>query len=196
MSFTTQQDSIPIYDTSAVWKARVVNTRHLIRHGPKAWSNGRKRGASGKSHDPPLATKGPAEVEAFREELLLRSPRPDVIICSPFLRCRETAKILSEGNESLIKIEPRLREMLGNWSKRQHLIQLEPETWEAIKGQRLCESWSAFNSRIEEMANELCKLPANQNIWVVCHGVVIQELSKRMPAFCSEVHLFESDCDK
>lgn len=137
----------------------------LIRHGHKGWKNGRRPPDKvGYSHDPPLED----DLEDVRVAL---GSLPERIICSPFLRCRQTAEQVSQGQVP-IEYDPDLREYLGNWKKRK--ISLDPTTWDLIKGEKVIENYWEFQQRMERIRE---KGYLQQRIWVITHGMVIEHLT-------------------
>lgn len=85
---------------------------YLMRHGEKCYDNGKNYY---QELDSPIK---PNQVEIITQTLIEAKSRgvsPDKIICSPFLRTRQTAQIVSNfyGNIE-IEIETRIGEYLGN----------------------------------------------------------------------------------
>jgi broad specificity phosphatase PhoE len=81
-------------------------TLYVVRHGRVA-----SRPAD--PHDPELSDEGQSQAVAVAEELRTRLPGKLPILCSPLLRCRQTAAPLSAiwGIEPVV--EPRIAEVPG-----------------------------------------------------------------------------------
>lgn len=142
----------------------------LIRHGKKKWKNG-TRTNDGYSFDPPLIDG--EDIVSLRDSLLQTSGEPVSIFCSPFLRCRQTAEILSE-EQIPIRIVPDLREYLGNWNGRHRRVDLDPETQRHIRGP-VVESFNDFKHRAIHLDRYL-----QPNVWIVSHGLVIETLYEHL----------------
>ena len=87
----------------------------IVRHGVTEHSVQRRFSGSGGAFDPPLLPQGIAQAEAAAIELERRGGG-DVLVCSPMLRTRETARILGDR----IGLEPVVVEGLeegrfGEW---------------------------------------------------------------------------------
>jgi len=128
----------------------------LIRHGKKAWNNGFSRGKY--PFDPPLVRD---------HEIQIPEGIPERIVCSPFLRCRQTAQILSDHTGAPISIDSNLREYLGNWTN-VPLQYIDPETSRHIQ-EPLIETYEEFRNRVLRARHYL-----NQNVWIVTHWIVIR----------------------
>lgn len=70
----------------------------LIRHGETDWNvEGRYQGQA----DPPLNERGRAQAHELADEL--RSIELDVLYTSPLRRCVQTAQILADGWEEILR---------------------------------------------------------------------------------------------
>lgn len=144
----------------------------FIRHGKKAWKNGERA-----SFDPPLL-----DGNDVRQLVTPGIKRPERIICSPFLRCRQTALILSDLLGGLdIEVDSDLREYLGNWPQSQ--ILLEPTTQSYILGQ-VTESFEVFQERVLRV---LKKSYFYDKVWIVTHGIVIRTLAEAYGKPCPQI---------
>jgi broad specificity phosphatase PhoE len=84
----------------------------FIRHGEKAYAN--SKGPEGQpSHDPPLTKDAELAISKKREELTSKYGKPKSIMSSPYLRARETSRILSGGDVEIMNISS-LSEFLGH----------------------------------------------------------------------------------
>ena len=114
----------------------------LIRHGKKKWTNGRKPlNIVGSQFDPPLIPGQSFDLTGIE--------RPTQIICSPFLRCRQTAALLANG--ASIVIDSDLREYLGNWHRRD--VSVNSDTQRHIR-EPLVESFDEMKSRVLQTINK------------------------------------------
>jgi len=129
----------------------------LIRHGTKQWNNGHPT-LNGCPFDPPLIT-------GYSLDIPLN--RPEMVVTSPFLRCRQTAELIANG--APIYIDSDLREYLGNWEK----VWVLPETQRAISWP-LIETFPQFNRRVSKIPN---KSYYRDNVWIVTHGLVIKKVT-------------------
>ena len=77
-------------------------TIYLIRHG-ETFGNQKKRYIG--TTDEPLCHSGRCFLAQIREKH--RYPIPDLLYCSPMLRCRETAEILFPGVEQHLEADLR-----------------------------------------------------------------------------------------
>lgn len=167
---------------------------HLIRHGPKAWDNGKKprfTDLDGESHDPPLDYDNlEADLKCMRlaDRILNQEDAPTMILSSPFLRCRQTAELMNSRmifhNEDHLTIipNPLFREYLGNWKTDQ--IRITEETNQLLhRDTKLCEDWADFELRMQQ-ACQFVKhtfdsvVDSNESIWIISHRIVIRELKR------------------
>lgn len=156
---------------------------HLIRHAPKAYDNGRKQPwQAGASHDPPLADQAAANKACeLANRLLLQEDDPGLVLSSPFLRCRQTAKCMGAGDD--LFVSPLLREYLGNWETRKHQIRITNETESYLLDDTiLVETWPEFRSRSELCADWLIYvlqyLSDGRSVWVITHGSLMKQLNR------------------
>jgi broad specificity phosphatase PhoE len=164
---------------------------HLIRHAPKAWDNGRGPPAdwssAGASHDPPLAPEGQRKATLLGERLVAQEDEPAIVLCSPFLRCRETAELMAGQlvSEQQPMVCPLLREYLGNWAGRESEIDLTLGTVHSLGcADLVVESWAEFANRTDNAAAYLAFLLDNfaggHSIWAVTHGTVMRRVYRRL----------------
>jgi len=147
----------------------------LIRHGIKQWKNGHKpKYVQGFNHDPPLTAFQPVLINT-KYQLIYMYGLPDKIICSPLLRCRQTAMILSQFSNKHIPIfvDELLRSSLGKWERKD--VGISPDTLQYITDNNLVETQSQFNNRVKQILNQTY---IYENVWIVTHSSVISELTK------------------
>lgn len=98
----------------------------LLRHGPKQYNNTYYR---------PYGLDSPLDHHHFPDLTPLQRQLQEMeftqIICSPFLRCRETAALIRElkGENIPIRIDTRLTEYLGHHPPR-NMKDIHPSTWD------------------------------------------------------------------
>lgn len=163
---------------------------HLIRHGPKAWDNGRGGPVDhldeGETHDPPLDWLNGAghRVDHLSAQLLAQEDEPAAILSSPFLRCRQTAEILAQRLEEPMLIDcSLLREYLGNWRGSSRPVRITQQT-DALLGKEdsIVENWEKFSQRAHSTAEWLIFLLDNlcdgRSLWVVTHGALMRKVNR------------------
>ena len=153
----------------------------LVRHGEKVYGN---RDRMPKvdcntgapilklyQHDSPLTQSAVEDILEVREECLEQFA-PEYIVCSPFLRCRQTAQILS-GGQIPIYIDASLREFLGNADENK--IEIDPITQQhtATSNLKLKETEDEFIQRCKQIPKLDFWKPG---VWIVTHGFVIKTL--------------------
>lgn len=153
-----------------------------IRHGEKAYSNGNSEKFP---LDPPLTEKGKIDAKEKFTQLLLAYGHPEVIICSPFLRTRETAEIAVEviynNNNVLVPMifSNNIGEYLGNQTKiLPQFLKEETLNYNPI----LMESWQQFIERTKpHNIPNICKA------WYISHGLTIQHIIKHHKQHLNDV---------
>ena len=134
----------------------------LIRHDPKEYANNKG-----------LPKFDPAIIENVNEinvnDLILTEFKPDIIITSPFLRCRQTCTRYYENITPII--DPLFSEYLGNW-KDHNVEHFDEKTWEYIHD-------FSFESNIVDFRKRLSmlKLDKTKNILIVTHGFALTILN-------------------
>lgn len=151
-----------------------------IRHGEKKFKNG--RGMIGYyKHDPPLKDNFLHKINIVGHSIYLNQGLPDKIICSPFLRTRETSKRLQDFfflnyNKFIdIEINIDIGEYLG-WLKPVGLkAQVSEETSKYITPILGKEKIKDVEERCKKHVKSI---DASQNLLIVTHGIVIEFLHK------------------
>lgn len=154
-----------------------------IRHAEKSYRNG---DSSEFSLDPDITVKGKENARHFFTKLLNKYGVPNRIICSPYLRTRETAKIAQDVIFDKLNInveitcDSTIGEFLGNhFDKdiRDHLQKetllynpVPPETWQQFCN-RICQHYNLTNLR------EIGINSAQKNIWYITHGLIIKSIA-------------------
>lgn len=152
---------------------------YLVRHGPKQWQNGKKPNFSyGFNHDPPIKTdEQTMKIVRHLRKNIISATDNQLIITSPFSRCKHTAELLSLGLVD-IKISFLLREYLGNWKNSRNI-----EVGEDLqKRKNLVESWSEFMGRIRNLSNFLSSLENSteyDSFIIVTHQIIIDQILRK-----------------
>lgn len=76
--------------------------RIYIRHGHKTHRNGKTVADGTYQHDPEITEQGKEEARKLAMNLIKRYGVPTIIVCSPFLRCRQTANELAKSVNSYV----------------------------------------------------------------------------------------------
>lgn len=146
--------------------------RILVRHAEKQEEKEYKI-------DPKIVV---ADVERARfrfESLLEQSGLPDKIICSPYERTRETAKIArdviyeSTGIQVPLSIDVELRDYVGTKKLQIAMLQrqIRPSTL-AFRFEK--ETWEQYEVRIRKFIDKMLKDNC-QNVWYITHGSFIKK---------------------
>lgn len=144
-----------------------------IRHAQKAYNNGASEQFS---LDPQLTEAGREASKAKFNYLVEHYGIPKKIICSPYLRARETAQIASEvildltGTKIEISCDPLIGEYLGHHKNKDINTCLHEET--LIHNPIPQEHWKQYSSRVGKHVRA-----AKPNIWYITHGLVIQSIA-------------------
>jgi broad specificity phosphatase PhoE len=153
-----------------------------IRHGEKKFRNG--KGSPGYyKHDPPLKHNCDPKINIVGHSIFLRYGVPDKIICSPFLRTRETAEklkdfFMSNYNKSIeISIDVNIGEFLG-WIKPPGLkAHVSDETLKYVKPILGVEKVKDVEERSKVHIQGIDK---SNNVLIVTHGIVIEFIHKHL----------------
>jgi probable phosphoglycerate mutase len=168
----------------------------LVRHGESAGNVARdlahERGLArisidaARDMDVPLSPRGREQAAAFGDWLAgERSSQPTVLLTSPYLRARETTRILAQ--KARLEIEPvvdeRLREReFGILDRLTHLgIEREYPQQAALRkaiGKFYHrppggESWCDVILRLRSFVDSICREHAGARVLAVCHSVVV-----------------------
>lgn len=128
--------------------------------------------------NPPYYLTEQGKEEAKLAGEVLKQDKIDCLFCSDILRCRETAKIISEiigYDKEKIIYDTRLRDL--NWGA--FGGKTKEEYWNFYNNDRIKafelaipggESWNQCQERIVRLFNEIEEEFQNQNILIVSHG--------------------------
>lgn len=153
-----------------------------IRHAEKLYDN--EKGPDGcRQHDPGLIMnlKLHKNIDYLVNNLIKNYGVPNKIICSPFLRTRQTMNLILEklNNKNNINIEysNNIAEYLGYCKSNNKHADVELETKHIMNIPILIgESIESLDSRVERHLNTV----ENQcgTIWVITHGIIISKIFK------------------
>lgn len=140
----------------------------LLRHEKKGWYNNKKPlEEEGFDCDPPIISTSQLEKN------LIKFKNVRKIICSPFLRCRQTAEFIQEkiGIDKII-IDPDLREFLGNQKGKN--LSLDPQTFDFIYNENIYETYEDFIVRIKKIERK--EYLYEKGVLIVSHSLVLKTL--------------------
>jgi len=149
-----------------------------IRHAEKLYNNG-KGPIGSKQHDPGIIDGESVKIKSLTNRLIKIFGYPDKIICSPYLRTRQTYNYIQEqiGNNIDCIYDENVGEYLGFCRKNKFFIipELEDETKKYIQKSLLFnETLYDLNRRvlnhIEEISSE------NKNVWIITHGIFMSKV--------------------
>lgn len=144
-----------------------------IRHAEKAYGNGK---SAEFSLDPHLTESGREASKVKFKYLVEKYGIPEKIVCSPYLRARETAQIAREiilnitGDKLEISCDPLIGEYLGHHKNKDISSCLHKET--LIHNPIPPEQWKQYSSRVRKHLRS-----AKSNIWYITHGLVIDSIA-------------------
>lgn len=133
----------------------------FIRHDPKKYNNGKGI---------PIFDPDLLETQSRLNSDILSNWKPEVIISSPFRRCRSTCKRYYPDINPIINND--LSEYLGHWNefKKFHFVN---ETWKHISKFNFHESIDELKSRVIRIESELI---VGKDTLIVSHGLCLQFL--------------------
>ncbi len=168
---------------NSIFKKKMKCDRIIwIRHAEKLYDN--EKGPDGcRQHDPGLIMnlKLHKNIDYLVNNLIKNYGVPNKIICSPFLRTRQTMNLIVEklNNKNNINIEysNNIAEYLGYCKSSIKRADIELETKHIMNIPVLIgESIESLDSRVERHLNDV----ENQcgTIWVITHGIIISKIFK------------------
>lgn len=139
--------------------------------------------AASYDHDAHITEEGAAEVPAMVKRLVKEFGFPSIIICSPFVRARETLKIIrsvlkkhKKFPELKFKIDKRLSRYFT--SEQQRNPSIRPDTQKHKPP--IYEHIDDFNTRLKGVMNNLASKGYAEKkgpvIWCVSHGLAVKKL--------------------
>jgi broad specificity phosphatase PhoE len=159
-----------------------------IRHAEKLYNN-EKGPPNSKQHDPGiiLDEETMIHIDTLVEELIKKYGKPNRIITSPFLRTRQTSKLITEVLNVKYKIDVnidtdiKIAEYLGFCNKdgKYNYADLEEETIQYFPSKvSLNENLISLHIRVENHINELYN--SKENIWILTHGIVMCKIYEKL----------------
>lgn len=148
----------------------------LVRHGEKDYKN--NKGPPGKPrHDPELK----CSERIIAKKILTyfyNHGFPDKIISSPFLRTRQTSKIIKKFLPLNIEIiiDKEVEEFLGFQKPIGKLADLDKETAKYTQPKLGIEKYNEIQNRILKFYTKI-KKNNQENILVITHGILINKLA-------------------
>jgi broad specificity phosphatase PhoE len=147
-----------------------------MRHGDKLFENGELDINKGHVDAPLTHGNDIKRQKAFMGNVKL-------IVTSPYLRCRQTAEIISDG-EIPIVIDQDLREYVRWSAERAYPPVVEPSTEDLLIDQdsedsqhvKIAESKKEFSSRVKRFAAKTWYF--QDNVLIVSHAAVLKNLAK------------------
>lgn len=148
----------------------------FIRHGPKKYRNNHNP-VGMPAHDPPLdCTNRLIIIKSL--EIFLKYNFPNKIICSPFLRARQTANIIKHilPLEVEIIIDKDVEEFLGFQKPYNGEADLDIETSKYTNVKLGVEKLDTLNKRAKNFYDKIKNM--EENILIITHGIFISQLAK------------------
>jgi broad specificity phosphatase PhoE len=158
-----------------------------IRHGEKQYDNGKGK-VGNYQHDCPLKEDINESIYTKVETLYRLYGFPSRIICSPFLRTRQTKDIMliklkeidKRSTESIkIQYDTYISEFLGFQKPVGEIADIEPETASHFKSKILLgETLKNLNYRVKTHIRELNLLfPSDYKVtWIITHGIILSNV--------------------
>jgi len=146
-----------------------------LRHGEKSHANG--KGVSGYSHDPELTSVGEEQIHQQTTYLLGSFAPPDAIVCSPFVRCCQSAMVMRNTIAMItgvlvpITTDRWIGEYLGNHPHIHLQTAVSPKTLEAKPV--IYENLKSFKRK---RMPTIIKRHLYSNCWYITHGIIIDHL--------------------
>jgi broad specificity phosphatase PhoE len=157
-----------------------------IRHGNKMYCNG-KAPEGYHQHDPPLKEDAKEDIYKKVNNLLYEFGFPDRIICSPFLRTRQTVEAILEqlylinvqkSSKITVEMDMNISEYLGFQKPYFSEADIDKETLDLSKTKILLgESLKSLNFRVKEHISKLNLTEGkSETIWVITHGIILNNI--------------------
>lgn len=118
--------------------------------------------------DPPIAADQTAPT-------YLEIDKYQLIICSPYLRTRQTVELLGQG-KLRYGLEPRLSEFVDSPKTGRY----HPGTLECQGIPEALETWEAFTARVEDFVASIRFLTPGIKVLIVTHGLVVKYLAQKL----------------
>lgn len=148
--------------------------RVYIRHADKAYENGKSDQVA---HDPGITREGRLRSANLTDDLIAKFGVPTLIVCSPYLRARQTAYAMANhmGKDIPIYCDVGLSEYLGNHRKAK--LDVMPST--SYFKPPHPENFYIFRKRVKKHNDMVCTSPLLDSVvWFISHGVFLREIGK------------------
>jgi broad specificity phosphatase PhoE len=156
--------------------------RIYIRHADKAYENGKSEHVQ---HDPGITPHGRLRTGVLTEELIGKYGLPTLIVCSPYLRARQTAYAMSQwinknypgigGGDIPIYCDVGLSEYLGNHRK----VSLDVMPSTSYFKPPHPENFYLFRKRVKQHNDRVRNSPLQHTVvWFITHGVLVREIGR------------------
>ncbi len=156
---------------------------YLVRHGESDFDRTEfTTSARGEQWDPPLSARGREQAGLLADRLRSMVP-PAAVYSSPLRRALETATAFADRAAMEVRIEEDLAEAhLGAWEGKRfeeilradeqmlHRIRNQEPIWRHAPG---VEELAPFRARVGETVERILASHPEGNVFVVCHGAVI-----------------------
>jgi 2,3-bisphosphoglycerate-dependent phosphoglycerate mutase len=156
---------------------------YLIRHGKADHrSSAHTETSRGRTADPPLDERGLEQARLLTERLL-RLPAPAGVYSSALTRARQTVAPWSAATETDVPAIDDLNEWFGGaWEFKEFedlfaehpevpdLVRFQEPIWHLAPGG---EAFETFQDRVVRTVEELLERHPQGDLWIVCHGGVI-----------------------
>jgi broad specificity phosphatase PhoE len=157
-----------------------------VRHGNKLYCNG-KAPEGYHQHDPPLKEDAKEDIYKKVDSLIYEHGYPTKIICSPFLRTRQTVEKMLERlylinnkitSNITVEMDMNISEYLGFQKPYFSEADVDKETSNLSKTKILLgESLKSLNFRVKEHVSDLNLFDKNsETIWVITHGIILNNV--------------------
>lgn len=153
--------------------SNVASIRIYLRHADKLYSNGHSETYK---HDPGIVDTEEKRIVAMANYLISQYGIPTAVICSPYLRTRQTAghivtALKQRGHDVPLYVDVRISEYLGN--RAQDILDVTPDTAQYHPPHP--ERFHQLDRRVEEH-----NAYAPENAWYITHGLVIDRLIRHI----------------
>lgn len=150
--------------------------RIYIRHAEKQYNNGKSENFG---YDPGITEEGKRKAREHAKLLVQQWGIPDIVVCSPYKRARETAiemiSVLDVDRD--IKCDIRLSEYLGN--HRYDTLNVESETMQYNPPHP--ETFFDMQNRVWKHNDDMRELDFDDKVvWFITHGIIINIISNAM----------------
>jgi broad specificity phosphatase PhoE len=148
------------------------------------------------AHDPRLTINGRREAKKKAFSLVKRYGSPLLILCSPFRRTIQTAKMMKKmcGSKTEIFIDPNLSRYFCTREKCDPDMHYGTESYNAP----IYERWSGFENRINKHINMIEKkrfrYDNSATVWCITHALVYKHVARtyqvNIPSYIPFMHHF------